>query len=73
MRFIMDGFFDRAQRPGPITGSGPGYAKAMSQFYGRQRELSKVGVWRKAPAIWKKDDGTYIDPEWILIDYGGEG
>lgn len=70
MRFIMSGFFDRAQVAGPITGSGPNFEPAMAKFTRRQRGFATRGKWRKAPAKWKKDQGTYIDPEWTIINYG---
>jgi hypothetical protein len=70
MRFIMNGFFDRAQVAGPVTGSGPGYEQAIAKFEARQKGLASIGKWRKAPAKWKQNRGKFIDPEWVIIDYG---
>ena len=66
----MDGFFDNAAEHGPITGEGPGFNRAMERFAQRQTRRSTVGRWRKAPAKWKKDDGTFIDPEYYIVDWG---
>jgi hypothetical protein len=63
----MDGFYDREARHGPITGSGKGFDRAMRLFKRREAQRKRVGKWRKAPATWKKDDGNYIDPDWIII------
>ena len=68
----MNGFIDRYQKAGPITGSGPGFEKAMAKFKHRVDTDSRVGRWRKSPAKWKKNDGTRIDPEWVIVDYGQE-
>ncbi len=70
MRYIMSGMYDCTEPHGPITGSGPGFARAISLFIDRQERLSKRGIWRKAPANWKTNDGTFIDPEWYIINYG---
>jgi hypothetical protein len=66
----MMGLWDNAAQHGPITGSGPGFAEAMRKFGIRQEKERKRGIWRKAPAKWKTNDGTRIDPEWYIIDYG---
>jgi len=68
----MDGLWDNAAKAGPITGSGPGFERAMSMFTARQDRLARRGKWRKAPAKWKTNDGTHIDPEWYIINYGVE-
>lgn len=72
VRYIMDGMYDRTEPHGPITGTGPNFNKAMSMFNARQDRLARRGKWRKAPAKWKTDDGTFIDPEWYIINYGVE-
>lgn len=72
MRRIMLGLVDRAALPGPITGSGPGFARAMRLFKARQERASRPGQWRKAPCTWKKRDGDFIDPEWCIVNYGQE-
>ena len=69
MRFIMSGLYDRAAKAGPITGWGPNFDRDMAKFTERQRQLGKTGRWRKAPATWKKDDGTRQDSEWYIYEY----
>jgi hypothetical protein len=68
MRYIYDGMYDRAAKPGPITGNGPEFKRAMRLFLARQRELGKVGRWRKAPAQWKQNEGHYIDSDWWIYE-----
>ena len=65
----LDGLWDRMAQHGPITGSGPNFDKAMAAFKQRQAEAGKVGTWRRAPASWKKNHGTFIDRDWDLVDY----
>lgn len=67
-RRIMMGMFDRSAQHGTISGSGPGFERAMRKFERRQRAASKNGVWRCAPAKWKSADGTYVDPDWFLVE-----
>ena len=72
MRMALDGFFDRAAQCGPITGSGPGFERALKKFQRRQERLSKIGKWRCVDARSKnqpKSEGTYIDLDWDIIDY----
>ena len=64
---INDGFFNELAQDGPVTGSGPGFDRAMRRFKRRQEAKKRVGKWRQAPAAWKKDDGTYIDRDWDII------
>ena len=68
-RYIMSGMYDCAAKHGPITGSGPGFDRAMRLFKARQDKVSRVGKWRKAPAKWKHNDGNHIDPEWYLVNW----
>lgn len=58
----------RPQRHGPITGSGPGFDKAMRQFERRQRELKRVGKWRYRRS-YTRDHGRYIDVDYYLTDW----
>ena len=60
-RYYFGGFYDRAAGHGEITGSGPGFEKAMAAFEERQRQLGKVGRWIKKNEYWKKNDGTRYD------------
>lgn len=72
MRMELDGFFDRAAQNGPVTGSGPGFEKAMRKFLRRQDRASRVGKWRCVDSRRKnppRSDGTFIDRDWDIIDY----
>lgn len=73
MRYTHDGFFDKLAKHGEISGSGPGWESAASAFRHRTRRLQLRGVWRKAPASWKTNDGTYIDPDYYIVDHGQDG
>ncbi len=66
----MDGFFDRGQQHGPIRGHGPSFKATLAAFNSRQARLQRTGRWRKAPAQWKRDDGTYIDPDFYVVNWG---
>ena len=59
----------RDDQPGPIVGSGPGFARAMRLHSKREAERKRVGKWRKSPTPWKRDDGSYIDPDWYVVNY----
>jgi hypothetical protein len=72
MRYSMMGMWDNRAEHGPITGTGPNFAKAMRMFNKRVAREGEVGVWRKAPAQWKKNKGTKIDPDWYVIQYASE-
>ena len=67
-RYIMMGLYDTAAEHGPITGSGPGFDRAMRLFKERQSKYRKVGKWRAVDASWTVDDGTYIDPDWYIVE-----
>jgi hypothetical protein len=70
---MYDGMYDKLAKHGPITGSGPGFAASVAAFNKRMERVSKVGRWRKAPCKWKRDDGTFIDPEYYIVDHGQDG
>ena len=57
----------RDNLPGPITGHGPGFKRAMKLHALRQARRAQVGTWRCAPCKWKHNNGTYIDPDWYII------
>lgn len=61
------GFFNPKERPKPVTGSGPGFARALEAYNKRLEEQAKVGKWRLAPASWKHNDGSYIDCDWCVL------
>lgn len=69
MRRQLDGLWDRMATDGPITGSGPGFERAMRLFRNRQKQLGLPGRWRKGPSKFKKNNGTYIDRDWDFVDY----
>lgn len=74
MRYSFDGFFDRTAEAGPLRMTcTPGNVIALAKFEKRQARAKEVGRWRKSPASYKVDKGTYIDPEWYLVDYGQHG
>lgn len=73
MRWGVGGFFDNAAQHGEPIGSGPLFDEAMEKFRQRQHRCSRVGRWRKAPARWKRNDGTFIDPEYYIVDWGQDG
>lgn len=73
MRYSHMGLWDRTAKHGEITGSGVNFESAMRKFKKRQLTESQPGKWRKAPAKWKKNNGSKIDPEWYIIDYGQDG
>jgi len=67
----MMGMWDRAAPLSPVTGSGPDFFSAMLKYQARQERVAKRGMWRKnGNTAWKKHDGTHIDPDWYIIDYG---
>jgi hypothetical protein len=74
MRYSFDGFFDRTAEAGPIRITNtPGNHIAIAKYERRMARSRELGKWRKSPASWKKNKGTYIDPEWYLVDYGQHG
>jgi hypothetical protein len=70
MKKIMDGLYDRSEPHGTISGSGPGFEVAMEKFRARQNAMGRVGTWRKALSSSKVNDGAYIDPDWVVYNYG---
>ena len=68
MRYIMLGMYDTQAKHGPITGSGPGFDEAMAKFKRRQKEYKKVGTWRAVDAQWTHNDGSFIDPDWYIVN-----
>ena len=64
MKFINPDYLN-----GPVAGSGPGFDRAMRLFSKRQAAKSTVGQWRYKNEYWKKDNGSYIDRDWDIIDY----
>ncbi len=65
MQMIAD-----AKAPGPITGSGTGYKRAVRMFEQRQKHTMKVGRWRCGTNNKQyKEDGFYIDPDYYLVDW----
>lgn len=73
MRWLMMGMYDNQATSGPITGSGPGFATAMAKFAKRQDTERRTGIWRKAPSVWKVDDGPRVDTDWMILDQGQDG
>lgn len=66
-RRFYSGFYDRGAGHGPITGSGPGFATAMSAFEERERQRGLPGVWRNSdrPSHGTQRDIDYAVMEWI--------
>lgn len=72
MRHSFMGMYDRSQRHGHPTGSGPGFADAMRKFKARQEQYALPGKWRKrANQRYFRDNGTWIDPEYYVVDNMG--
>lgn len=69
MQKVMMGMWDRAAQHGPVTGSGPGFDEAMRKFKARQAKFKERGKWRKSTGV---DEGTFIDPDWYVVDWGQE-
>lgn len=69
MRYILDGFFDRTQPHGTPNGSGPGWEVALSRFEERESRRKAVGTWRAVDAQWTRNDGSYIDPDYYIVDW----
>jgi len=66
----MRGFWDPKQPwGGEVTGTGPNFEKALKKYKRRLIEEAKVGTWRCAPAAWKKNNGSYIDLDWDIVEY----
>lgn len=71
-RYTMGGFWDTQQRPGPIKVSNTvGNATAIKQYEKRRSLASQVGQWRKAPCDWKVNEGSYVDPDYYIVDWNG--
>jgi len=70
MRYDIGGFFDKCAKNGEPTGSGPGFDAAAKRFNERRRMVGLRGKWRRAPAKYKTDCGTYIDPDWYIVNWG---
>lgn len=69
-RHSLEGFWDRAEFDGPISGSGPGFEHALSEFHKRQARLSEIGRWRAGSnARDNVSRGTYVDRDWDIIDF----
>lgn len=51
-------------------------SKLTKQAQKRSQELSRRGKWRHSTesghaAAWKTDDGSYVDPDWYIVDESG--
>ena len=69
-RHSLEGFWDRSQTDGPVSGSGPGLEHALSEFSKRQQALSEIGTWRAGRNRSQfKSRGKYIDRDWDIIDF----
>ncbi len=67
MQKVMMGMWDRAAEHGEVTGSGPGFAEAQRKFKERQAKIKEVGKYRKSD---NPEQGTFIDPDWYVVDWG---
>jgi hypothetical protein len=67
MRKIMDGCYDRGHEVAEPTGSGPGFEEAMRKYKARQAKATERGKWRKSDGV---DEGTFIDPDWYIVNWG---
>jgi len=65
VRRIYDGLFDRGAKPARPRGS----ASCLAAYDKRMEALGRVGHWRKGPAKYKTNDGSFIDPDWYIIDW----
>jgi len=72
MKRLYDGMFDNSAKHGEITGYGVNFESAMRKFAKRQSIERQPGKWRRAPTKWKVNNGTRIDPDWFIVDYGQE-
>ena len=70
-RYALGGFYDRVQeRPGPVSGSGPNFEKALSDYAERLRRQALPGTWRCGDNRRQfKNNGTFIDRDWAIINY----
>ncbi len=56
--------------PGPITGHGTGWKRAVRMFTARQKQLARVGRWRAGTNNQQyKGDGVFIDPDYYIVDW----
>jgi hypothetical protein len=68
MRYIMMGLYDTMAEHGPITGSGPGFDRAMYLFNIRQKRREQIGKWRAGTNYVRyTSEGTYTDPDWYIV------
>ena len=73
MRYSFDGFFDKCAKHGEPTGRGPSWDTVLAAYKDRQRHLHGVGTWRAVDAGWTVNNGTYIDPDYYIVDWGQDG
>ena len=67
----LHGFYShREARPVEPSGSGDNWDADLARYRARQRRLSQRGKWRAVSASWTRDDGTYIDPDYYIVDWG---
>ena len=68
-RRFAGGFYDRAQRHGPITGAGPGFERALSLFEERMRQRGLPGRWRHNAHGTKVNNGTIVDKDYEVTEW----
>lgn len=67
----LHGFYShREAAPSEPRGSGPNWDADLQRYKDRQRRLNQRGKWRAVSASWTRDDGTYIDPDYYIVDWG---
>lgn len=71
-RYTMGGFWDTHQRAGAVRATNtPGNRRAIEKYRARQERAVQVGVWRCAPTSWKVGSGSYVDPDYYIVDWDG--
>jgi len=65
----MHDLIRKATAPGPITGHGTGFKRAVRLHSARLAGRACVGKWRAGTNNKQyKGDGTYIDPDWYIVE-----
>ena len=62
------GLWQGSRSHGPITGNGPNFKRDIKRFRLRQEQLRKPGKWRAVEARWAIDNGTFQDPDYMIVD-----
>jgi len=69
-RRFYSGFYDRAAGHGKPTGSGPGFAAALSKFNERQRQNGLPGKWTCSNNLrYNVGKGTRRDTRFYVMEW----